>query len=108
MTAESLIASCSAALLLLVGYAANTSATSASVGPDRFNSVIRLPGGDLVYVKVASQDSAGALFMTEQPIEWRGVGPPKHYHEAQDEVVLLSRWGVRGRDRRQTFPACFR
>jgi hypothetical protein len=33
MTAESLIASCSAALLLLVGYAANTSATSASVGP---------------------------------------------------------------------------
>jgi flavorubredoxin len=33
MTAESSIASCSAALLLLVGYAANTSATSASVGP---------------------------------------------------------------------------
>src|SRR6266849_6963104 len=33
MTAESLIASCSAALLLLVGYAANTSATSASVSP---------------------------------------------------------------------------
>lgn len=33
MTAESLIASYSMALLLLVGYAANTSATSASVGP---------------------------------------------------------------------------
>ncbi len=33
MTVESLIASCSAALLLLVGYAANTSATSASVSP---------------------------------------------------------------------------
>jgi 7,8-dihydropterin-6-yl-methyl-4-(beta-D-ribofuranosyl)aminobenzene 5'-phosphate synthase len=33
MTAESLIAFCSAALLLLCGHAANTSATSASVGP---------------------------------------------------------------------------
>ncbi len=33
MTAKSLIASCSAVLLLLVGYATNTSATSASVGP---------------------------------------------------------------------------
>ena len=56
-----------------------------AAGADRFNSVIKLPGGDLVYVKVASQDSGGALFMTEQPIERRGVGPPKHYHEAQDE-----------------------
>ena len=33
MTAESLIVSCSAALLLLVGYAASPSASSASVGP---------------------------------------------------------------------------
>ena len=31
------------------------------------------------------QDSGGALFMTEQPIERRGSGPPKHYHEEQDE-----------------------
>ena len=56
-----------------------------AAGADRFNTVIKLPGGDLVYVKVASQDSGGELFMTEQPIDRRGVGPPKHYHEAQDE-----------------------
>ncbi len=51
----------------------------------RANDVIKLPGGDLVYVKVATQDTGGALFMTEQPIERRGSGPPKHYHEEQDE-----------------------
>jgi quercetin dioxygenase-like cupin family protein len=56
-----------------------------AAGADRFNNVIKLPGGDLLYVKVATQDSGGALFMTEQPIERRGVGPPKHYHEDQDE-----------------------
>ena len=54
-------------------------------GADRSNNVIKLPGGDLVYVKVSSQDSQGALFMTEQPITRRGAGPPRHYHEAQDE-----------------------
>ena len=47
--------------------------------------VITLPGGDSLYVKVSSQDSAGALFLTEQPIARRGTGPPKHYHEEQDE-----------------------
>lgn len=51
----------------------------------RSNEVITLPGGDLIYVKVATQDSGGALFMTEQPIARRGSGPPKHYHEEQDE-----------------------
>jgi hypothetical protein len=56
-----------------------------AAGADRSNSVIKLPGGDLVYVKVATRDSGGALFVTEQPIARRGVGPPKHYHEAQDE-----------------------
>jgi quercetin dioxygenase-like cupin family protein len=56
-----------------------------AAGADRFNNAIKLPGGDLVYVKVAALDSGGAFFMTEQPIERRGVGPPKHYHEAQDE-----------------------
>ena len=38
-----------------------------------------------IHVKVSTQDSGGALFMTEQPIERRGSGPPKHYHEEQDE-----------------------
>lgn len=47
--------------------------------------VITLPGGDRIYVKVSTQDSNGAMFMTEQPIDRRGTGPPKHYHEEQDE-----------------------
>ena len=54
-------------------------------GAGRDNEVIRLPGGDLLFVRVSTGDSQGALFMTEQPIARRGVGPPKHYHEAQDE-----------------------
>lgn len=79
-------------LALPIGLAAQSPRVSPSLGvakvaagADRFNNVIKLPGGDLLYVKVATQDSGGALFMTEQPIERRGVGPPKHYHEAQDE-----------------------
>ena len=54
-------------------------------GASRFNTVGKLPGGDLLYVKVATQDARGGLFMTEQPIERAGSGPPKHYHEYQDE-----------------------
>src|SRR5215475_10834742 len=54
-------------------------------GEGRSHDVIKLPGGDLVHVKVSSRDSQGALFMTEQPITRRGAGPPKHYHESQDE-----------------------
>jgi hypothetical protein len=49
----------------------------------RANDIIKLPGGDLVHVKVSTQDSNGSLFMTEQPIARRGSGPPKHYHEEQ-------------------------
>ncbi|MEO8679915.1 MAG: cupin domain-containing protein [Vicinamibacterales bacterium] len=55
-----------------------------AVGAGR-SDVIKLPGGDLVYVKVASEDTAGSLWMSEQPITRRGTGPPKHYHENQDE-----------------------
>ena len=40
-----------------------------AAGMDRFNDVRKLPGGDLLYVRVATQDSRGAFFMTEQPIE---------------------------------------
>ena len=54
-------------------------------GEGRSNEVIQLPGGDSLYVKVSTQDSSGALFLTEQPIARRGTGPPKHYHEEQDE-----------------------
>lgn len=56
-----------------------------AVGIDRFNDVRKLPGGDLVYVKVATQDTAGSFFLTEQPISRKWAGPPKHFHYEQDE-----------------------
>ena len=71
-----------------VALSAQTSPPSAvkvAAGSGRANDIIKLPGGDRIYVKVATQDSGGTLFMTEQPIERRGSGPPKHYHEEQDE-----------------------
>ena len=71
-----------------------------AAGEGRFNEVIRLPGGDSVYVKVSTQDSSGALFLTEQPIARRGSGPPKHYHEEQDEWFYCRR--EQRRDRRST------
>ena len=61
------------------------SVVKVSAGSGRANDIITLPGGDRLHVKVATQDSGGALFMTEQPIERRGSGPPRHYHEEQDE-----------------------
>jgi quercetin dioxygenase-like cupin family protein len=63
----------------------NLGVAKVDAGEDRSGKVIKLPGGDLLYVKVSTQDSGGALFMTEQPIERRGFGPPKHYHDDQDE-----------------------
>lgn len=56
-----------------------------AAGADRFNDVRKLPGGDLLYVKVAGRETGGSLFISEQPIDRRGFGPPKHYHEDQDE-----------------------
>jgi len=56
-----------------------------AAGSGRANDIIKLPGGDALHVKVSTQDSGGALFMTEQPIDRRGSGPPRHYHEEQDE-----------------------
>jgi hypothetical protein len=56
-----------------------------AAGSGRANDIIKLPGGDRLHVKVATQDSGGALFMTEQPIDRRGSGPPRHYREEQDE-----------------------
>ncbi|MGI9071763.1 MAG: hypothetical protein ACR2JB_10735 [Bryobacteraceae bacterium] len=60
------------------GLAAQSASTIAKVGAGagRFNNVQKLPGGDLLYVKVATQDTRGAFFMTEQPIERAGSGPP--------------------------------
>jgi len=69
-------------------FSAQTSiqrALKVAAGSGRANDIIKLPGGDRIHVKVATQDSDGAMFMTEQPIERRGSGPPRHYHEEQDE-----------------------
>ena len=80
------------AMALPFGLAAQSQRTAPSravvkvaAGTGRLNEVLKLPGGDLLYIKVATEDTGGALFMTEQPIERRGVGPPKHYHENEDE-----------------------
>src|SRR5918993_815121 len=62
-----------------VGLSAQTSSApviKAAAGSGRGNDIIKLPGGDSVHVKVSTQDSGGALFMTEQPIDRRGSGPP--------------------------------
>src|SRR4051812_44740311 len=50
-----------------------------AAGAGRSGSVLKLPGGDLLYLKIATQDTGGTLFLTEQPITRRGSGPPKHY-----------------------------
>ena len=71
-----------------VGLSAQTSSAPVvrrASGSGQANDIIKLPGGDSVHVKVSTQDSGGALFMTEQPIARRGSGPPRHYHEEQDE-----------------------
>jgi mannose-6-phosphate isomerase-like protein (cupin superfamily) len=71
--------------VVLTAQTARPAVMKVAADTGRANDVIKLPGGDLVHVKVATQDTGGALFMTEQPIERRGSGPPKHYHEDQDE-----------------------
>jgi quercetin dioxygenase-like cupin family protein len=80
------------AFVLPFGLAAQSQRTSprravgkVAAGTGRFNEVLKLPGGDLLYVKVATEDTGGALFMSEQPTGRRGSGPPKHYHENEDE-----------------------
>ena len=72
------------------GIAVTTQTASSPVGKvaagaGRSDDISKLPGGDRIHVKVTTQESGGAMFMTEQPIERRGSGPPKHYHEEQDE-----------------------
>jgi quercetin dioxygenase-like cupin family protein len=70
------------------GLSAQTSGppvAKVATGTGRADDIIKLPGGDRIHVKVATQESGGAMFMTEQPIDRRGSGPPKHYHEEHDE-----------------------
>jgi hypothetical protein len=55
------------------------------------NDIIKLPGGDRIHVKVGTQDSGGALFKAEQPIERRGSGPPSTTHENKTSGSKLQR-----------------
>ena len=53
-------------------------------GEDRFGRALRLPEGSPLFIKVATQDTGGAFFLTEQPSGQKG-GPPKHFHLEEDE-----------------------
>jgi quercetin dioxygenase-like cupin family protein len=55
-----------------------------SSGEGRFGRPLKLPGGGLLFIKVATQDSGGAFFVTEQPSGRKG-GTPKHFHLEEDE-----------------------
>jgi mannose-6-phosphate isomerase-like protein (cupin superfamily) len=54
-------------------------------GESRFNRPLKLPEGNLLFIKVSSEDTAGAFLLTEQPSGGKG-GPPKHFHLEEDEV----------------------
>ena len=43
-----------------------------------------MPEGSPLFIKVATQDTGGAFFLTEQPSGRKG-GPPKHFHLEEDE-----------------------
>lgn len=53
-------------------------------GADRFNEELKLGGANTYACKVATNDSAGALFIIEQKNLRKG-GPPRHLHHSQDE-----------------------
>ena len=55
-----------------------------SAGEGRFGRALKLPDGGSLLIKVATQDSGGAFFVTEQPSGRKG-GPPKHFHLEDDE-----------------------
>jgi quercetin dioxygenase-like cupin family protein len=56
-----------------------------AAGADRFVTPRKLPSGSQLFVKVASAESSGAFFLTEQVATTRGDGPPKHFHQGEDE-----------------------
>ena len=55
-----------------------------AAGQSRFGQTLKLPDGGALFIKVATQDSGGAFFLTEQPSGKKG-GPPKHFHLEEDE-----------------------
>jgi quercetin dioxygenase-like cupin family protein len=65
-----------------------------AAGEGKLNQALKLPGGNLLYVKVGTEETSGAFFMAEQPSGPRGAGPPKHFHENVDEwwYVLAGEW----------------
>jgi len=66
--------------------AANPSGVGVKVaaGEGRFGRALKLPDGGQLFIKVATQDTGGAFFLTEQPSGQKG-GPPKHFHLEEDE-----------------------
>jgi quercetin dioxygenase-like cupin family protein len=55
-----------------------------AAGESRFGQPLKLPDGSPLFIKVSTQDSGGAFFLTEQPSGAKG-GPPKHFHQDEDE-----------------------
>lgn len=55
-----------------------------AAGESRFGQPLKLPDGSPLFIKVSTQDSGGAFFLTEQPSGAKG-GPPKHFHHDEDE-----------------------
>ena len=55
-----------------------------AAGEDRFGRALKVPEGSPLFIKVATQDTGGAFFLTEQPSGQKG-GPPKHFHLEEDE-----------------------
>ncbi|HEV8208871.1 MAG TPA: cupin domain-containing protein, partial [Vicinamibacterales bacterium] len=55
-----------------------------AAGEDRFGRALTVPEGSPLFIKVATQDTGGAFFLTEQPSGRKG-GPPKHFHLEEDE-----------------------
>jgi quercetin dioxygenase-like cupin family protein len=55
-----------------------------AAGEGRFGPPLKLPDGSPLFIKVASEDTGGAFFLTEQPSGPKG-GPPKHFHLEEDE-----------------------
>jgi quercetin dioxygenase-like cupin family protein len=50
----------------------------------RIGRALKLPDGSPLFIKVTTEDSGGAFFLTEQPSGRKG-GPPKHFHVEEDE-----------------------
>ena len=70
----------------LAQQAATPSAAGVRVaaGEGRANGTLKLPDGGVLFVKVATKDTGGAFFLTEQPSAQKG-GPPRHFHLEEDE-----------------------